>query len=122
MLRSFKVTGRCRDPGAHGLEAVRSSEADVLTTDAHFQVQDFRPQGIPIPDVVKMMDGNVCRAVLMGLSVTIAHDPLVDATFAPVYYTQTDGQALYYNAIQDVPRRTSSWRCRRRTGRASIPS
>jgi hypothetical protein len=73
-----------------------------LYNDAHFHVQDFRAQGIPIPDVVKMMDGNVCRAVLMGLAVTLAHDPVIDGDFAPVYYTQTDGQLLYYNALQDV--------------------
>jgi Amidohydrolase len=73
-----------------------------LYNDAHFHVQDFRAQGTPIPDVVKMMDGNVCRAVMMGLAVTIAHDPVIDGKFAPVYYTQTDGQVLYYNAIQDV--------------------
>jgi hypothetical protein len=76
--------------------------SECLYNDAHFHVQDFRAQGIPIPDVVKMMDGNVCRAVMMGLSVTIAHDPINDGSFAPVYYTQTDGQVLYYNAIQDV--------------------
>ena len=27
---------------------------------------------------------------------------MIDRGFAPVYYTQTDGQMLYYNAIQDV--------------------
>jgi hypothetical protein len=32
----------------------------------------------------------------------IGHDPLIDRDFAPVYYTQTDGQVMYYNAIQDV--------------------
>ena len=80
-----------------------AQDADpCLYNDAHFHVQDFRAQGIPIPDLVRTMDGNVCRAVMMGLAVTIAHDPVVDGSFAPVYYTQTDGQALYYNAIQDV--------------------
>ena len=78
------------------------AQEECLYNDAHFHVQDFRAQGIPIPDVVKTMDGNVCRAVMMGLAVTIAHDPVIDGNFAPVYYTQTDGQVLYYNAIQDV--------------------
>jgi hypothetical protein len=73
-----------------------------LYNDAHFHVQDFQAKGIPIPDVVTMMDGNVCHSVLMGLAVTLAHDPLIDGSFAPAYYTQTDGQLLYYNAIQDV--------------------
>jgi hypothetical protein len=49
-----------------------------------------------------MMDGNVCHSVLIGLAVTLAHDPLIDGSFAPAYYAQTDGQLLYYNAIQDV--------------------
>jgi hypothetical protein len=70
--------------------------------DAHWHVQDFKAEGEPMPGVLKMMDGHVCRAVMMGLAVTIAHDPLVDGSYAPVYYTQTDGQELYYNAIQDV--------------------
>src|SRR5438477_145305 len=35
-------------------------------------------------------------------SLTVAHDPLIDRDFAPAYYTQTDAQAIYYNAIQDV--------------------
>ena len=38
----------------------------------------------------------------MSLAVTVAHDPLIDRDFAPVYYTQTDGQVMYYNAIQAV--------------------
>jgi len=39
---------------------------------------------------------------MMSLALTVAHDPLIDRDFAPVYYTQTDGQVMYYNAIQDV--------------------
>ena len=73
-----------------------------LYNDAHLHVQDFKAQGAPIPEVVKMMDGHVCRSVMMGLAVTIAHDPVIDGNFAPVYYTQTDGPVLYYNAVQDV--------------------
>src|SRR5262245_29528719 len=84
------------------MAAAAQDSGSCLYNDSHFHVQDFRAQGIPIPDLVKMMDGNVCRAVMMGLAVTIAHDPIVDGSFAPVYYTQTDGQELYYNAIQDV--------------------
>ena len=84
------------------MAAAAQGSGECLYNDAHFHVQDFRAQGIPIPDVVNTMDGNVCRAVMMGLAVTIAHDPVVDGSFAPVYYTQTDGQELYYNAIQDV--------------------
>ncbi len=103
-MRTFRVTGivaflACT---VAAKAAAAQDAGQCLYNDAHFHVQDFRAQGLPIPDVVNMMEGNVCRAVLMGLAVTIAHDPLVDGTFAPVYYTQTDGQALYYNAIQDV--------------------
>ena len=76
--------------------------ASCLYNDAHFHIQDFRAEGIPMPEAIRMMDGNVCRTVLMGLAVTLAHDPLIDGSFAPVYYTQTDGQLLYYNSIQDV--------------------
>jgi len=73
-----------------------------LYNDAHFHIQDFKADGPPLPDVLKMMNAHVCRSVLMGLQATVAHDPLIDRDFAPVYYTQTDAQAVYYNAIQDV--------------------
>jgi len=82
--------------------AIGQGSSACLYNDAHFHIQDFRAQGIPVPEVVKTMEGNVCRSVLMGLAVTLAHDPVIDGSFAPVYYTQTDGPLLYYNAIQDV--------------------
>jgi hypothetical protein len=73
-----------------------------LYNDEHFHIQDFKADGPPIAEISKMMDDHVCRSTLMGLAVTVAHDPLIDRDFAPVYYTQTDGQVMYYNAIQDV--------------------
>jgi hypothetical protein len=51
---------------------------------------------------MKMIDGHVCRSTLMALALTVAYDPQIDGDYAPVYYTQTDGQVMYYNALQDV--------------------
>jgi hypothetical protein len=82
--------------------ATAQESRDCLYNDAHFHIQDFKADGPPLPDVLKMMDAHVCRSVLMGLPATVAHDPQIDRDFAPVYYTQTDAQAVYYNAIQDV--------------------
>ncbi len=82
--------------------ATAQDSRDCLYNDAHFHIQDFKADGPPLPDVLKMMNAHVCRSVLMGLPATVAHDPLIDRDFAPVYYTQTDAQAVYYNAIQDV--------------------
>jgi len=76
--------------------------ADCLYNDAHFHIQDFKTDGPRVTDITRMMDRHICRTALMGLSVTVAHDPLIDRDFAPIYYTQTDAQALYYNALQDV--------------------
>lgn len=73
-----------------------------LYNDDHFHIQNFIAEGPPLSKVLKMMDDHVCRSTLMSLAITLSHDPLIDRDFAPVYYTQTDGQALYYNAIQDV--------------------
>src|SRR5262245_49347149 len=73
-----------------------------LYNDEHFHIQDFKADGPPVNAILTMMNSHVCRSTLMGLAVTVAHDPLVDRDFAPVYYTQTDGQVMYYNAIQDV--------------------
>lgn len=73
-----------------------------LYNDEHFHIQDFKADGPHVSEIVRMMDEHVCRSTLMGLAVTVAHDPLIDRDFAPSYYTQTDGQALYYNPIQDV--------------------
>jgi hypothetical protein len=70
--------------------------------DEHFHIQDFKADGPRLPEILKMMENHVCRSTLMGLAVTVAHDPLVDGDFAPAYYTQTDGQVMYYNTLQDV--------------------
>lgn len=84
---------------------VRLSAEDAsscLYNDEHFHIQDFKADGPHLSELLKMMNNHVCRTTVMGLAVTVAHDPLIDRDFAPVYYTQTDGQSLYYNAIQDV--------------------
>ena len=73
-----------------------------LYNDVHYHLQNFTAEGPRLSDILTMMDGHICRTTVMGLAVTVAHDPLIDRNFAPVYYTQTDGQMLYYNAIQDV--------------------
>ena len=83
-------------------KATAEETAECLYNDEHFHIQDFKADGPPMVDVVKMMQRHVCRTTMMGLAVTVAHDPLIDRDFAPVYYTQTDAQSLYYNAIQDV--------------------
>jgi len=76
--------------------------ADCLYNDEHFHIQDFRADGPRVPEILKAIDHHVCRTTLMSLAVTVAHDPLIDRDFAPVYHTQTDRQVMYYNAIQDV--------------------
>ena len=73
-----------------------------LYNDDHFHIQNFIAEGPRLSSVLKMMDDHVCRTTLMSLAITVSHDPLIDRDFAPVYYTQTDGQVLCYNAIQDV--------------------
>lgn len=83
-------------------KAPAEETVECLYNDEHFHIQDFQADGPPMVDVVKMMERHVCRTTMMGLAVTVAHDPLIDRDFAPVYYTQTDAQSLYYNAIQDV--------------------
>jgi hypothetical protein len=82
--------------------AVAQEASECLYNDAHFHIQDFKADGPHVPEILRMMDGHVCHTTLMGLGTTVAHDPLIDRDFAPVYYTQTDGQVMYYNAIQDV--------------------
>ena len=82
--------------------AMALDASECLYDDAHFHIQDFKADGPRLADILKMMDSHVCRSTLMGLAVTVAYDPLIDGDFAPEYYTQTDGQVLYYNAIQDV--------------------
>jgi hypothetical protein len=85
------------------LPAATAQEAsECLYNDAHFHIQDFKADGPPLSDILKMMDHHVCRSTLMGLAVTVAYDPQIDGNSAPDYYTQTDGPVLYYNAIQDV--------------------
>lgn len=83
-------------------KASAEGNSKCLYNDEHFHIQDFKADGPHLTEVLKMMDDHVCRSTIMGLAVTVAHDPLIDRDFAPVYYTQTDGQVMYYNALQDV--------------------
>ena len=85
-----------------GNSPTAQDRSKCLYNDEHFHIQNFEAEGPHLTAILKMMDNHVCRSTLMGLAVTLAHDPLIDRDLAPAYYTQTDGQALYYNAIQDV--------------------
>jgi len=66
-----------------------------LAYDEDFHIQNFEADGPPVPEILKMTEHHVCRSTLMGLALSVAHDPLIDGDFAPVYYTQTDGQVMY---------------------------
>lgn len=81
---------------------VAAQDAQCLYNDVHFHPKDFKADGPLISAITQMMDHHVCRSTLAALAVTVAVDPQIDGNFAPAYYTQTDAQALYYNAIQDV--------------------
>src|SRR5262245_61595724 len=83
-------------------KAAAESASECLYNDEHLHIQNFMAEGPPLPKIVEMMDNHVCRSTLMSLPITVAHEPLIDRDFAPTYYTQSDGQILYYNAIQDV--------------------
>jgi hypothetical protein len=83
-------------------KAAAQDTSKCLYNDEHFHVQGFKVQGPRLPEALKMMDNHVCRTTLMSFAMTLAHAPLIDRDFAPVYYTQTDGRVVYYNAIQDV--------------------
>lgn len=83
-------------------KASAEDNSKCLYNDEHFHIQDFRADGPHLTEVLKIMDDHVCRSTIMSLAVTVAHDPLIDRDFAPVYYTETDGQVVYYNALQDV--------------------
>jgi hypothetical protein len=99
----FAVIGAVLLAATFALQKAAAQDASkCLYNDEHFHVQDFKAEGPRLPEVLKMMDNHVCRTTLMSLAITLAHDPLIDRDFAPVYYTQTDGQVMYYNAIQDV--------------------
>lgn len=79
-----------------------AQDNSCLYNDEHFHIQDFKAEGPHLADVMKMIDGRICRSTIMSLAFTVAHDPQIDGAFAPIYYTQTDGPVMYYNAIQDV--------------------
>ena len=41
--------------------ASAQSSRECLYNDAHVHVQDFKAQGVPIPEGLQMMHGHVCR-------------------------------------------------------------
>jgi hypothetical protein len=102
LILQLTLASRAQDLVAKSIPAAAQDTSNCLYNDEHFHIQDFKAQGPRLPEILKMMDNRTCRSTIMGLAVTLGHDPLIDRDFAPVYYTQTDGQVMYYNAIQDV--------------------
>jgi hypothetical protein len=102
LVLQFTLVTRVHGFADDGLAAESQDRSKCLYNDEHFHIQDFKADGPRVPEILKMMDNHVCRSTLMSLAITVAHDPFIDRDFAPIYYTQTDGQVLYYNAIQDV--------------------
>src|SRR5882672_5921802 len=74
--------------------AAAQNTTQCLYNDEHFHIQDFKADGPRLPEILKMMDDRVCRTTLMGLAITVAHDPLIDRDFAPLLHPDRWASAL----------------------------
>ena len=53
-------------------QALAQAADNCLYNDEHFHIQDFKADGPPVTEILKMMEGRVCRTTLMALAITVA--------------------------------------------------
>ncbi|NEX91378.1 amidohydrolase family protein [Caulobacter sp. 17J65-9] len=77
--------------------AVPPKGKTCLFNDSHFHLTNYIQEGPPARDVLKIMDGRVCRSALFGIPLQQQWSYRVTAGRAPKYYMDTDAHLYYYS-------------------------
>ena len=73
-----------------------------LYNDVHYHLQNFTAEGPRLSDILTMMDGHICRTTVMGLAVTVAHDPLIGRTSRQSIIVSWGVERLWRNPFQET--------------------
>jgi predicted TIM-barrel fold metal-dependent hydrolase len=70
--------------------------------DSHFHLTNYIQEGPSASDVLKIMDGRVCRATLFGIPLQQMWSYRVSGDIAPSYYLESDAPLYYYSFTDAV--------------------
>jgi hypothetical protein len=77
--------------------AAAAAPSSYLFHDSHVHLTNYIQEGITARDFVKLMGGQVGRAVLFGIPLQQQWSHRVDGENAPTYYLETDAPLYYYS-------------------------
>ena len=83
--------------GAGASEASAAAPSAYLFHDSHVHLTNYIQEGITARDFVKLMGGQVGRAVLFGIPLQQQWSHRVDGDNAPTYYLESDAPLYYYS-------------------------
>ncbi len=68
-----------------------------LFNDSHFHLTNYVQEGPSARDVLKIMEGRVCRSTLFGIPLQQQWSHRLTGDFAPTYYMDSDARLYYYS-------------------------
>ncbi len=78
-------------------EPVPAMEKTCLFNDSHFHLTNYIQEGPDARDVLRIMEGRVCRSTLFGIPLQQQWSYRLTGDFAPAYYMDTDARLYYYS-------------------------
>ena len=79
------------------VEPVPAMEKSCLFNDSHFHLTNYVQEGPDARDVLKIMEGRVCRSTLFGIPLQQQWSYRLTGDVAPTYYMDTDARLYYYS-------------------------
>ena len=96
----------CVALAAMALCGAGAASADTPTAcefdDSHFHLTNYIQEGPSAADVLKIMDGRVCRSTLFGIPLQQMWSYRVSGDIAPTYYLESDAPLYYYSFTDAV--------------------
>ena len=76
---------------------VPAMEKTCVFNDSHFHLTNYIQEGPDARDVLKIMEGRVCRSTLFGIPLQQQWSYRLTGDRAPTYYMDTDARLYYYS-------------------------
>jgi hypothetical protein len=67
--------------------------------DSHLHISNYVQEGVPLPDLIKLMDGKVGRAAIFGIPLQQEWSHRDAGDDAPTYYLDSDAPLYYYSFV-----------------------
>lgn len=74
-----------------------TQEKSCQFNDSHFHLTNYIQVGPSVRDVMRIMDGRVCRSTMFGIPLQQQWSHRLTGDFAPTYYMDSDARLYYYS-------------------------